>query len=1106
MEKELFKLLLIEDDEGDVVLFKEILNDVKKYSFDIDVASSLKEAIEKLKTGGYDVVFTVLGLPDSKGIDTFIRISESNANLPIVVLNSRNDDKIGLMSIKYGAQDYIVKGSYDSEKILQTIRYSYNRKKIENDLRESTDRFKSIAENIQDGLTIIENDEIVYVNSRMEDITGYTNEELKCSFLGEIEDESQLKEFFDHLNNIGNFYSDESIWIRRKNGRRCFIRNRSSIKKINGTKVIKYIASTDITEQWRSAIIKEFVKTISTSINIVENQKDLFKIIYKEIKKIFYNKEICLGILKGKDTIDFIRVKDDKIDIENITIKECMCSLILKKRDYANFSDNEILKIQEQNEIKFNTEVPKSWMGASLYDNDKKHGFLILKDFKIEKAFNKDDLELLKFIAKQITLAIQKNKNEEKIKQLTLSVEQSSACIVITNFDGVIEYVNQAFVNITGYTSEEVIGKTPKILQSGKTTAKTYVNMWEAITDGETWKGVFINKKKTGEIYYEEAKISPVFNQEEKITHFVAIKEDITERIQKEKELLQAKDQAEESENRIKNLLVEMQLKNTEISALLDSAKRILETTSFVETAKIIFDHCKKLTGAKAGYVALLSETGEENNVLFLDDGRENFSVDANLSMPIRGLREQAYLNKDVVYENDFDNSDWVKFMPEGHVFMRNVLFAPLVIRNQAVGLIGLANKKSNFTDDDARIVSAFGELSSLALFNSRNIEEMKLAKEKAEEGDLLKSSFLANMSHEVRTPMNGIIGFSQFLKMPDLDEENKLRYINIINDSCKQLLSIIEDILEVSKLETGQIEILNQEFEVSDIVNNVYINYQEKAELKNINLSYKNDLPARKLLYTDRQKVTQILTNLMSNALKFTHEGSIEMGAVDKKDYVEFYVKDTGIGIEPDIRDKIFERFRQAETTISRTYGGTGLGLAIAKGYLELMQGEIWLDSKLEEGSTFYFRLPYKIGRSKMFEINNDINTFPEIEPKEAKVLVAEDEEINFQYIKRVFNEIGIENIIRAHNGQEAIDICSKEDNIHLIMMDLKMPILNGFDATRKIKSMGLDIPIIAQTALAIPGDKQKALDVGCDDYISKPIDYDKLLEIIEKYISIDK
>lgn len=194
MEKESFRILLIDDDEGDVLLFQEILSDIKKYT-EIGVASNLKDATVKINDSKYDLVFTDLELSDSQGFDTLLKISDVDTSVPIVVLTSLNDDEIGLMSIKHGAQDYIIKGSYDSDKILQTIRYSYSRKKNENDLRESADRFRSIAENIQDGLTIIENDEIVYVNSRMQDITGYTIDEFKLSYSGEREDESQLKDF-----------------------------------------------------------------------------------------------------------------------------------------------------------------------------------------------------------------------------------------------------------------------------------------------------------------------------------------------------------------------------------------------------------------------------------------------------------------------------------------------------------------------------------------------------------------------------------------------------------------------------------------------------------------------------------------------------------------------------------------------------------------------------------------------------------------------------------------------------------------------------------------------------------------------------------------------
>ena len=389
-------------------------------------------------------------------------------------------------------------------------------------------------------------------------------------------------------------------------------------------------------------------------------------------------------------------------------------------------------------------------------------------------------------------------------------------------------------------------------------------------------------------------------------------------------------------------------------------------------------------------------------------------------------------------------------------------------------------------------------------MFNSRNIEELKYAKEKAEEGDQLKSSFLANMSHEVRTPMNGIIGFAQFLKDPELTNENRIRYINIINDSCQQLLSIIEDILEVSKIETGQIEIMNEEFDARELVNDAFISHKDICEQKGIKFENKNLLRGDCIIYSDKIKWRQVINNLLNNALKFTHEGNIEIGAKGNNDHIEIYVKDTGIGIENEIKEKIFERFRQAENAIARTYGGTGLGLAIAKGYVELLNGKIWVDSEVGKGSTFSFRIPRNNGKSYLKTLENDNTDIlePIINFKDAAILVAEDEEINFQYMKRVLNGVGITKVIRARNGKEAIDSINNIGSVNLIMMDLKMPVINGFEAARKIKSINPKIPIIAQTALAIQGDREKALDAGCDDYIAKPINLDDLLDLLKKYI----
>ncbi len=1103
MDKEIYRILLLEDDEGDAFLFKEIISEVKNYKFDIVIKKTLKDAISTLKSEVFELVITDLGLPDSKGIETFIKLAENFSHLPIIVLSGLGDEQVALNSIKLGAQDYIVKGEYDVEKMFQTIRYSFNRKKLSNQLLESTDRFKSIAENIQDGLTIIENKKIVYVNNRMTEITGYSLEELMLIYTGETDIETNLTSFFNQLSDSGNFYGDESLWIQRKDGRRCYLRNRTTVKKTNEGKIVKYISTTDITSNWRNETVKNFVNTITSSINVVENEKDFFKIIYKEVHKIFNDKDICLAITK-ENQLDFISVKNEEIQIHRFPLNESICDLLLENQDAKYYTGEELNKLIKEENKKFNGKVPKSWLGASIYSNNEKHGVLILKDFENDSAFNNEDLELVKFIAKQITLAIQKSKSEEIIHQLSLSVEQSPAGVIITNVDGNIKYVNNRFTEVTGYTKDEVLGKNPKILKSGKTTAKTYLDLWQTIGKGETWKGIFINKKKSGEIYYEEAKISPITNYENKITHYVAIKEDISDRIDKEKELLVAKDQAEESERKIKDLLIEMQIKNTEISELLDGAKKILELSSFEKIAKILFDSCKKLTGAKAGYVALLSESSNEYNVLFIDDGGDHSNVDPDLPTLVHGLKELAYLKKEVVYNNDFSNSEWVKYLPKDDVILKNVLIAPLIIKNQTVGVIGIANKLTNFTKADARIVSAFGELASLALFNSRNIKELKEAKEKAEESDQLKSSFLLNMSHEVRTPMNGIIGFSQFLRDPELSHENRIRYVNIVNESCQQLLKIIEDILEISKLETQQIEVMNEDFDPEEITNNIFLEHKEICKQNGIELSFYCKTLKKRKLYSDKIKVIQILKNLLNNSIKFTHEGKIEIGINDNNEHIKFFVKDTGIGIEPELKDKIFERFRQAEVDMSRTYGGTGLGLAIAKGYIQLMGGEIWVESEKNKGSTFYFELPYqKTKKEKIIPIE-DIQK-PIISFSNAKVLVAEDEEINYQYIKRVFNGLGVENIVRAYNGKEAVEMMNDQDDIGLIMMDLKMPIMNGFEATRKIKSMNSNIPIIAQTALAIPGDREKALEAGCDDYIAKPIDYDSLLNLIEKYISLN-
>ena len=277
-----------------------------------------------------------------------------------------------------------------------------------------------------------------------------------------------------------------------------------------------------------------------------------------------------------------------------------------------------------------------------------------------------------------------------------------------------------------------------------------------------------------------------------------------------------------------------------------------------------------------------------------------------------------------------------------------------------------ILNKKEEILAQNEEILSQKEELelhrNHLEELVKKRTAELEKAKMKAEESDRLKSAFLTNMSHEIRTPMNGIMGFANLLKDMDLSYKDKLQHINVINENCHQLLAIIKDVIDVSKIKTGQIKITNEEFDATEIVDANFNYYKDKCDQKGIELIQTFEIPdTKKLLYSDKDKTSRILNKLLDNAIKFTQEGKIEIGASYKTRHIEFFVRDTGIGIDSGIKEKIFECFHQSETGMSRTYEGAGLGLAIAKGFIDRMQGDIWVESKIGKGSVFYFTIPYE-------------------------------------------------------------------------------------------------------------------------------------------------
>ncbi len=378
--------------------------------------------------------------------------------------------------------------------------------------------------------------------------------------------------------------------------------------------------------------------------------------------------------------------------------------------------------------------------------------------------------------------------------------------------------------------------------------------------------------------------------------------------------------------------------------------------------------------------------------------------------------------------------------------------------------------------------------------------EELVEAKDRAEQSDRLKTAFLQNLSHEIRTPMNGILGFADLLKNTALSEFKQQEFIRSIEKSGQRLLDIINDIVIISKIETDQIDIKIQKTNVKQMLENLHSFFNPGVEAKNLRLSYFTDLSDESsVIETDSNVLTQVLSNLIKNAIVFTKFGSIDFGCFLKENMLEFFVQDTGIGIESDIQQIIFERFRQAEIGITRNYEGAGLGLAISKAYIEKLGGRIWVESKPGKGSTFFFNIPYNQGKPVIIENNFEPITGGQFQ--DVKILIAEDDELCMMLLKEMLEQ-EMATLLFANNGREALEMVKTIPHIQIVLMDLKMPVMDGFEATKQIKRINPHLPVIAQSAYAFSDDSDKARIAGCDDFIEKPVKKELLYQSIKKQL----
>lgn len=519
-----------------------------------------------------------------------------------------------------------------------------------------------------------------------------------------------------------------------------------------------------------------------------------------------------------------------------------------------------------------------------------------------------------------------------------------------------------------------------------------------------------------------------------------------------------------------------------------------------------IKDHLSGIIDTTNYYIGLYDDRTKMISLPFVADEKdeiEAFPAENSLSGHVIKTHKSLLVNAD--QQEEMVKNGIIKFVGSRSQVWLGV---PLTIDGEVKGVLAVQSysDKNAYNESDRQLLEFVSDQIGLSIERKQKEQELIKALEKAKESDRLKSAFLATMSHELRTPLNAIIGFSDIIK-EDLPIAEIIEFSQTIHSSGNHLLTIVEDLFDITLIETGELKIIKTDVNLDALLNEVKeIIKIEQLNLKKADLELNLAIPdSQKQLRvnTDPWRLKQIFINLLKNALKFTHKGSVNFGfeieSQDKFEVIKFFVKDTGIGIPKDKHELIFDVFRQIEDSHTRTYGGTGIGLSISRRLTELLGGRMWVDSDTN-GSSFYFTIP-------LVEIDDQDK--PDIKAESSStsndavtLLIVEDDESSFEYLKVVLKKTA-QFILWAPNGEEAVELCKNNPDIDLVLMDINMPVMNGYDATKAIKEFRPNLPIIAQTAYAIAGDREKSLAAGCDEYISKPIRREDLLDKIKKLLS---
>lgn len=906
-----------------------------------------------------------------------------------------------------------------------------------------------------------------YANPSACKLLGYNQEELLQLSIPNILTSDSLNEglrSFQELQEKGDIHNIELQFIK-KDGTLCYVILDG--KKLSENEFIAFVK--DISDrklaETHIKIQNEEIATLNeeykTTIEELQNAKEQVEESELKFRLMYENTSIGIGVIS--------------LDFKFLAVNNAFC-------DMLGYTENEFMgktiqDITHPEIIEKNIELQKQLLQGTIPSFQLEKSFIHKDGHKVYGLLNstviKDSNNRPLYFLGNVQDITARKKTEEALKlseeRFRKSFLNNPDAININRLeDGMYISINKGFTHIMGYTEEDVVGKTSLEL-----------NIWvspedrKRLVDGLKRDGYVENldaqfRKKDGAIV--EGLMSASIIELENKLHIISITRDITERKQAEKAI-------KLSEEKFRNIFEHS-----------GTGKSLTSLDGTIVTNQAFCDIL--------GYTQEELSTIKWQELTHPDDVERDTQIVKSILSGEKNMArwEKRYINKNgAVVWVDINTS-----------LFHDIDGKPLYFITSIIDITKRVEAEKLLKEKTQEVKAQNEEYSQLNEELLQSNAELQKAKEHAEESDRLKTAFLQNMSHEIRTPMNAIMGFSELLVQNYNNKPKLEKFSEIINQRCEDLLEIINDILDISKIESGQLPINIEECNLNELFTELTTFFKVhqkrigKQQIK-LNLQALCD-SSENVIATDKVKLKQIFINLIGNAFKFTDTGKIEGGCkLDTNHRLVFYVSDTGIGIPPDKHDIIFERFAQLRHEKNLAYGGTGLGLSIVRGLVQLLGGEIWLESELEKGTTFYFSLPYKIAQPTFLQSVSENPLAYHFANK--TILVVEDDLYNAEYIKEILSGSEI-NILHTAFGKEAVQIAAAQSP-DLVLMDIRLPDMSGYEAARQIKQNKPNMRIIAQTAYAAQDDKQKAIEAGCNDYISKPLKRNILLSILNKHLS---